>query len=227
MHLEKAWDIKDIDPAMAIFRSITAEEEAATSIFLALKQKNYANSNKLKFKSHIYKQALSPFLQAVGKFIVYSSKLPGFPFGNDFWLKVDTKTGRKKLQLNINFPENKILVPIPPLHFTINLNGREHNFHKELCDITSGKNRDEIINYLEETADLRNRILYANQDGIPVLEVDIDEYIRLKQNTVFSFLRILCLFSPYKEKANFVQQALNAFLNMLGDIEDIVEQSIA
>jgi hypothetical protein len=40
-HLEKAWDIKDIDPEMSIFRAITAEEEAATSIFIALKEKGY------------------------------------------------------------------------------------------------------------------------------------------------------------------------------------------
>lgn len=227
MHLEKAWDLKDIDPEMAVFRAITAEEEAATSIFLALKQKKYTNSNKLKFRNHTYKQAVAPFFQAIGKFIVYTSKLPNFPLGNEFSLKADTSSGKKKLQLVINLPGNKIGLPIPPLHFTLIKNSKVHDFHKELCDITTGTNRVDVIKYLKEIAELRNQILYANQDGIPVIQVDIDGYLIMKQKTVISFLRILCLFLPYKEKANFVQQSLDAFLNMLCEIEDTVEEGIA
>jgi len=33
--------------------------------------------------------------------------------------------------------------------------------------------------------------------------------------------------SVYKEKADFVQQALNAFLVMLGDIEEMIESTSA
>lgn len=60
--MEYAWKIKDIDPEMSVFRSITAEEEAATAIFLSLKEKKYENAEKLKFQDHSYKQALEPFI---------------------------------------------------------------------------------------------------------------------------------------------------------------------
>jgi hypothetical protein len=53
-HLELAWKIKDVDPEMAIFRAITSEEEAATAIFIALKDKGYLNAKKIKFKKHSY-----------------------------------------------------------------------------------------------------------------------------------------------------------------------------
>lgn len=33
-NLKKAWELRDIDSQMAAFRAITAEEEAATAIFL-------------------------------------------------------------------------------------------------------------------------------------------------------------------------------------------------
>ncbi|MCW5207251.1 hypothetical protein VU11_00955 [Desulfobulbus sp. US2] len=45
-HIEKAWKIKDIDLEMAVFRGITAEEEAASAIFHCLKKHRYQNAKK-------------------------------------------------------------------------------------------------------------------------------------------------------------------------------------
>ena len=68
---------------MAVFRAITAEEEAATAIFLALKEHGYENADKIKFKKHPYKQALEPFLRSIGKFADKWSKRT--------WLSIRTK----------------------------------------------------------------------------------------------------------------------------------------
>ena len=43
---------------MAVFRAITAEEEAATAIFLVLKEQGYLNADTIRFKDHACKQAL-------------------------------------------------------------------------------------------------------------------------------------------------------------------------
>lgn len=67
-HIEMAWTIKDIDPEMAVFRAITAEEEAATAIFLALKEQRYESANKIKYKKHPYKLALEPFIRSICTF---------------------------------------------------------------------------------------------------------------------------------------------------------------
>ncbi|MCB1605317.1 MAG: hypothetical protein KDI59_11755, partial [Xanthomonadales bacterium] len=45
-HLEKAWVIRDIDIEMAVFRGITAEEEAASAVFHCLKNHRYSNAHK-------------------------------------------------------------------------------------------------------------------------------------------------------------------------------------
>jgi hypothetical protein len=57
-HLERALRLKEIDPEMAVFRAITAEEEAATAIFLVLKEKSYHNADTIRFKDHACKQVL-------------------------------------------------------------------------------------------------------------------------------------------------------------------------
>lgn len=105
------------------------------------------------------------------------------------------------------------------------MNGSAYNFENELTEITTGENKKEIINYIKDLANLRNCLIYANTAGIPKIEGKIDEHLQRRQKTVFSFLRVLCLVFPHKEKADFVQQTLNAFLVMLGDIEDIIEST--
>lgn len=226
-HLEKSWEIKDIDPEMAVFRAITAEEEAATSIFIALKEKGYDNSQKIKFKNHTYKQAVAPFFDAIGKFISESAKLPNFPFGKNLSLSIDSKDGPKKLKLSVELKNGLDAFPIPPLHFSIQINGSPYTFNKELTEITTGKNRKEIVNYIKELANLRNCLIYANTNGVPKINGEIDGHLQKRQKTVFSFLRVLCLIFPHKERADFVQQSLNAFLLMLGDIEEIIESNNA
>jgi len=221
--LEKSWKIKDIDPEMAVFCAITAEEEAATSIFIALKEKGYDNSQKLKFKNHTYKQALAPFFQAIAKFIADVSQLANFPFGKNFKLLIDSKEDQKKLKLSFVLPNGVNASPIPPLHFSISMNEKTYTFEKELTEITTGQSKKEIIKYIEELANLRNCLIYSTPEGIPKIKGKIDGHLQKRQKTVFSFLRVLCLIFPYREKALFVQQALNAFLVMLGEIEEIIE----
>src|SRR4051812_48496164 len=65
IHLRKAWTIREVDSGMAGFRAITAEEEAASALLLALQQKQYPNSSRLNHRDHTQKTALTPFLNAV------------------------------------------------------------------------------------------------------------------------------------------------------------------
>jgi hypothetical protein len=51
--------------------------------------------------------------------------------------------------------------------------------------------------------------------------LNIDGYLRKRGDVVVGFLRIYGLVYPYREKAIFVQQALNAFLTMMGEIEEL------
>jgi len=221
-HLESAWKIKDIDPEMAVFRAITAEEEAATAIFIALKEKSYENANRIKFKNHPYKQAVAPFITAVSKFMADIARWPDFPLGEKYQLSFEGEGKDRKLILSFYFA-NGLATPIPPLGFEFVLNGKPYNFEKELLEITSGKSRADIIKYVKNIANLRNTILYARADGIPKITGKIDGHLEKRRRTVMTFLRIYSLIYPYKEKALFVEQALKSFLVMMGEIEDVVE----
>jgi len=221
-HLEAAREIKKIDPEMAIFRSITAEEEAATAIFIALKEKGYENACKIKFKSHIYKQAVAPFVTAVGKFMADVAKWPDFPLGQEYQLSIKGEDENRKLILSF-YIGNVQVTPIPPLGFEIALNGKPYHFEQELLEITSGKKRADIIKHVKGIADLRNTILYARSEGIPKIIGNIDGHLEKRRRTVMSFLRIYSLIYPYKQKVIFVEQALKAFLVMMGEIENVIE----
>ncbi len=222
-HLEAAWKIKNIDPEMAVFRAITAEEEAATAIFIALREKGYENANKIKFKSHPYKQAVAPFITAISKFVGDVAKWPGFPFGENYELSVDGEGKDRKLILSFHLT-GRLATPIPPLGFEVTLNGKPCYFEKELLEITSGQSRSDIIKHMQDIADLRNSLLYARPEGIPRIAGKIDGHLEKRRRTVMTFLRVFSLIYPYKEKALFVEQALKAFLLMMGEIEGVIEE---
>lgn len=221
-HLESAWKIKDIDPEMAVFRAITAEEEAATAIFIALKEKGYQNANKIKFKNHPYKQAVAPFVTAVSKFMADVARWPGFPLGEKYQLSFEGEGKDRKLILSF-YLDSGLATPIPPLGFEVALNGKPYHFEKELLEITSGKSRADIIKHVRDIANMRNTILYARAEGIPKITGKVDGHLEKRRRTVMTFLRIYSLIYPYAEKALFVEQALKSFLVMMGEIEDVVE----
>lgn len=221
-HLECAWKIKDIDPEMAIFRAITAEEEAATAIFIALKENSYENADKIKFKKHPYKQALAFFITGISKFVADVARQPNFPLGKKYQLSIEGEGKNKRLVLSF-YHQGHLAQPIPPLNFFIMINGKPYYFEKELFEITSGQNRDDIVRHINDLTQLRNSLLYARSEGIPRIAGHIEKHLEKRRSTVMTFLKILCLIFPYKEKALFVQQALNAYLLMMGEIEHIVE----
>ena len=65
VHIEKARRLIGVDNEMAAFRAITAEEEAATGIIIALKDIRYAHSELLKPKDHKHKSGLWSLFQIV------------------------------------------------------------------------------------------------------------------------------------------------------------------
>jgi hypothetical protein len=213
-HLERAFTLKSIDPEMAVFRAITAEEEAATAIFIALKEQGYQNADKIRFRSHSFKQALEPFIQAISKFASKWASEPGFPFGSEYSLIMKEQHGERKLSLSFHF-QGKLITCTPPLGFSIQFNDRKYFFEQELLEIVSGSSRQDIIRYVERMANRRNQVLYAQSGGIPAV-TSIGGFLERRRAVVVLFLRIYALIYPYSEKAVFVQQALDCFLAIMG-----------
>jgi hypothetical protein len=65
-HLRNAWKIKKIDKEMCVFRGITAEEEAASSLFYVLKNQRYQNSKKYYLKIIYTNKPFSLILNVFG-----------------------------------------------------------------------------------------------------------------------------------------------------------------
>lgn len=68
-HIERAHALQEVDPEMALFRSITGEEEAVRAIFDSLQRRDYPNARRLNWQDHKHKAAVVPFLRAVADLI--------------------------------------------------------------------------------------------------------------------------------------------------------------
>ena len=188
-HLNRAWIIKDIDPQMALFRAITAEEEAATALFLSLKRRGYDGADCLKKKDHLHKNAVIPFIDAISR--VFAKFGPQMPPTEIFF---DTKT--KSPQLGLRFKhthpvsgETVFAHPQPPLHFSLSggpMGGemKKEDFSLGINEIKKETNVADIIIYLKERANLRNKLLYAGPDGYPSVEGDIEEILQRHKGNV-------------------------------------------
>ena len=218
VHLEKAFLLQDVDKEMAIFRAITAEEEAATAIFLLLKEKSYANAKKIKFKSHVHKQALNPFIKVLSHFFSKIPEIAPFFLENKFQLEFEGEGKDEKLCVSYKLGDKRAY-PQPPLHFSFQINNKPYFFESELNEFVANKEIESVISYVKELANRRNDLLYANSAGVPSISGDITAYLKNKVLVFARILRIYALIYPYKEKANFVQQSLDSFLIMLGELD--------
>ncbi|MCP5268677.1 MAG: hypothetical protein H6943_06520 [Zoogloeaceae bacterium] len=62
-HLRLAEPLFQHDISMAVFRCITAVEEAASSLMLLMKTKMYPRANELNRTDHLFKNAMLPFIR--------------------------------------------------------------------------------------------------------------------------------------------------------------------
>lgn len=90
-HLRKAWRLRGLDNEMAIFRAITAEEEAATALILALQIQCYPGADQLRPWNHVHKSAFWPLILAVNNFLSRSSMpqpIVSLSKGDEAWVKI-------------------------------------------------------------------------------------------------------------------------------------------
>ncbi len=218
-HIEKAWEIKEIDREMAGFRAITGEEESVTAIFQSLKRRRYKGSNKLNPRNHVHKAALYPFLMAL------SQAFEPVKAEMEARLELHPESNRKRFRIRVTTkgPEGKPVwaFPEPPLNFNVMINDKLPDFSEELSLLASDKKAKDIFSAIKKAANYRNQILYASQKGIPSLAEPIDRYLLKRKDIIFLNLAIFLLIDPYSEIQLFVQQALAAFLKMLNIIDEM------
>lgn len=220
-HLRKAWQLRLIDSEMSLFRAITAEEEAGTALILALKNRRYPGASRLDYWRHEQKLAIIPFLSAVQAMLLDSGiKNPN----------VQLSTGGDIPELSISIDIGAILgyseplygQPDHPLNFVFRMGGSDttkaYMFDNELRAITDGRAMNDIIEVVRDVANLRNKILYANEDGCPEINFSDELLFDYRRRiTILLGLTMAVLQTPSHQL--FVVQCLEAFLRALRKLD--------
>ena len=224
-HIERAWKLCDVDPEMAVFRGITAEEESVTAIFHSLRRLRYSGSEKLNLRSHVQKATLHPFLLAIENLL---SVTVARSFKTSLEIDLDDEIPKFKTRITVQHKDGSegYLYPIPPLNFSLELDGKIHDFESELLQLTKQQTLDKVVEYIKKQANRRNQVLYASQEGIPKLSSSPQKFILGTKDRVFRNLMLYLLIDPYPFQS-FVQQALMAFLRMQGLLPRELESEIA
>jgi len=214
-HLYLSYRLQAVDAAMAIFRAITAEEEAASGLMRCLIDRKYPNAEKLRPRDHVQKHAVTPFLQSMIQYLGH------LRFNGLRTVRLAIKdingTARLVVAMQVGQTEESAWASAtPPLNMSLR-EGHDQTtptFRPDFQQLIKQRGYKNIRSFLQSEANLRNRILYAAKDGFPLIEDLKVEFIVVRQRRVFSMLKTLLLISPYAEHQPFVSDALQAFLQL-------------
>lgn len=213
IHLEFAHQIAELDPAMAMFRSITAEEEAATALFRSLQKLKYPRADELQSKFHLHKAAAFPFILSV---IKHSTSIK---FGGVENIKMGIPKNESPPRLTIALVltgqlQGAYAHPNPPLNLklTEGNDNQPPDYRRYLVELLDADSLKDIRKYFEQKANQRNILLYAGPQGLMKPLQDIQEYLAQQKNCVVVLLKSTLLIWPYKELQPFVADLIEAFL---------------
>lgn len=219
-HLDMAEKIKEIDKNMSIFRLITAEEEAATSLFLELKTKGYKGADAIKHRDHVHKNALYPFLRSL-QMALTDLKVEQYEPA----IQIARRNNKEIVNIRMLAPNDELKRTVtfdPPLEFELKEeNGGFLNLQPFYNKIAEDKKHSDVIKWLENEANLRNKVLYASEKGIPSIQANIDGIIKNRKARVTLILSIYLMIEPYREKQIFVQNCLDEYLKMVKRVPKI------
>ncbi len=218
-HISKAWDLREADMEMAIFRSCCAEEEAATSIFHSLRRLGYAGAKRLNHHRHVHKLAVIPFLWVVNK-----AFMPVHEAGFEINAQIEGSEGNETICTAFRLPNSTHeWRPTPPLHFSLSNDRGKYDFRREMEALRQVSNVKTFLDHVREGVSNRNRILYATGDGHPIVEGNATAFIESQFLNVTKLLTTYLLIDSYPQKQSFVQQCLDVFVSFLGMLPDEVE----
>lgn len=218
-HLNRAWGLRQSDPEMMAFRCITAEEEAATALFRSLQRHKYRGADKLKPRHHVHKNAVTPFLTAVGNEMAKSAGAE--PPETQIFLNQTRLPWTFEVKVKIGaLPDGRELwAKSLPLHFGLSeiVDGNETvvDFKEQMELVAAGANAQSVSKYLIERANLRNRLLYAASDGYTQMVGDVDEIFAYYKRNTFVIIQLYLMIEPFGKIQMFVQHCLEAFLEII------------
>ncbi|MDC7694814.1 hypothetical protein PQU94_11035 [Asticcacaulis sp. DXS10W] len=208
--INRAWEIKDIDPNMSIFRAITAEEEAATALICALQLRKYPSSELLDLYNHRHKSGIYPFVSAILQSCGPIAEI----------------TPQIKLSHQRKRPEFSLMMagcaevpdPLNIMVFDGSGDGEDLapvDFSPAMKMLAAERGASSVAQFVKEEANLRNRLLYALDNG--VWRVDKPEQmIRERAKHVMVLLGIVLAVWQVRTPQMLAIHALESYLKALG-----------
>lgn len=214
-HLRAAELLLEIDRPMAVFRSLTAVEEAAAALIQCFKEQGYESASILKWTNHLHKNAFIPFLKVLGDAVEKLLLQQGVAID----LTVREVDGKKRQLLELEF--NTVggplkVIPFPPLSGQIQVNGVAVSLDEQMKGYAQLVGTDTVRDHVVRLKNWRNQVLYASDKGY-VADVDPEQASSLFHDAkrwVFVQMRAYLLIQPYPPQS-FVEHVLVEFLQML------------
>lgn len=217
-HLELAEKLFPHDNSMSVFRYITAEEEAASGLIRCFQEQGYRNAEALNPRNHFHKHAVIPMFRVMVQFL--EDHFGQFQSTYDLVITEENQAKALKLVVEMHINGQSIrFIPDPPLNFAFQVDDKRFSFSPQIQKLANSKGVQNIVDHIKESANLRNQLLYASPKGYPAgIEVE-DKFFTAYRGRVYAMLRAYLMIQPYKDKLPFVQDSIDALLNMLGAIQ--------
>lgn len=216
-HIERANAIFDLDREMASFRAITAEEEAATALMIALQNKRYPGAEKFNARNHHHKAAVLACVMAIARKLqpILQTYQATFRFDE---ARIDVKIPLSNFgvkggeDLGLQFVE-----PLGMLHTREGVSG-DAVFHDALEELANGHGFDDARTLIREQANARNTLLYASDTKQPVSRATL-KTLENRNNRALILLALAVMVLQAKGHQAMVTQAIPAFLKVINKAE--------
>lgn len=219
-HMEKARALSQVDPQMACFRAICAEEEAATSLLASLRDQGYPLSDQYHLWSHENKMGVAFFIQSVVGWFKDYFDFEQLPLEEPRFVTTD-EPGRPAIELILPIKGlDKCLRPRPPLH--VQSQGPvplASVIGNQLRELVKRKLHSEVKSVIKSKANERNLLLYASDEALPGCFPDVQGYLLNQAAIVNALIMAIGLVDPWRkpeyEFSGLVQAVLEEYVAIM------------
>lgn len=216
-HMDQAALIFDLDREMASFRAITAEEEAATALMLAIKSKRYAGADKFNPRNHHHKVAVEACVMAIAQRLAPILKTYRATFNFE---KPRIDINIPLSNMNVRGGESFGLQLVEPLGLLHSREGIAEDavFNDAIAKLAEGNDLAGARRFIAERANSRNTLLYASDTRLPESKATRESLSQRKDLTLI-LLALTVMVLQARTQQPMVKQAIPAFLRMISKAE--------
>lgn len=183
------------------------------------KIQRYPNATLLNARDHAHKNGLFPFIRGIE--IMFAES--GWP-SPSLHLQHEGPTPRIDIHMrseDFGLPSGHQVTPDEPLNLTTHrvdsasAERTVEDFGSHLQALAEGRGLSDILDVIRTEANLRNRILYAADNGIPAVQ-NVDQELLARRKRVLLLVGLTIIILQTKSHQLFAVQALQAYATIVG-----------